>query len=149
MPETKANLLIVDDDASIRMSLSCLLKHLGYRVRVAEDGLSALIKISEEVPDVLLSDLQMPGMSGFELLAVVFGQFPGMRTIAMSGAFCGGEIPHGVAADAFYPKGSGVHSLLGMIETLPQGERMPLDSTTAWIAGQVLLFPFQPAPAGL
>jgi hypothetical protein len=36
-----------------------------------------------------------------------------------------------------------------MIETLPQGERMPLDSTTAWIAGQVLLFPFQPAPAGL
>jgi len=147
MPDTKANLLIVDDDATIRMSLCCLLKHFGYRVRVAEDGLSALIKISEEVPDILLSDLQMPGMSGFELLAVVFGQFPGLRTIAMSGAFCGVEIPAGVAADAFYAKGSGVGSLLRMIETLLQRQRLPIDSAAVWAADQVLFFPLQPAPA--
>jgi CheY-like chemotaxis protein len=148
MPDTKANLLIVDDDASIRMSLSCLFKHLGYRVRVAEDGLSALIKISEEAPDILLSDLQMPGMSGFELLAVVRSRFSGLPAIAMSGAFCGDEIPPGVAADAFYQKGSGVHLLLGIIEKLPQGERMRVDSATAWLVDEDLPAGFQPGLAG-
>ncbi len=128
MPNAKANLLVVDDEPSIRMSLSCLLKEIGYRVRTAEDGLSALSKIEEEIPDTLLSDLQMPGMSGFELLAVVRCRFPGLRTIAMSGAFCGDEVPCGVAADAFYAKGTGVGSLLRTIETLREGERKWVDS---------------------
>jgi CheY-like chemotaxis protein len=119
MPDTKANLLIVDDEPFIRRSLCCLLKDLGYRVRAAEDGMSALIKISEEVPDILLSDLHMPGMSGFELLAAVGCQFPGLRTIAMSGGFRGDEIPSGVAADAFFQKGSGVEKLLRMIDPSP------------------------------
>ena len=148
MPNAKANLLVVDDDSSIRMSLSCLLEAIGYRVRTAEDGLSALIKIGEEVPDILLSDLQMPGMSGFELLAAVRGRFDGLRTIAMSGAFSGVEVPLGVAADAFYQKGSGVELLLGMIEANHQRQRMQVDSVAAQLADQDLSSPFQPLPPG-
>ena len=53
----------------------------------AEDGFSALAEIRKEVPDILLSDLNMPRMSGFELLSVVRRRFPSIRTIAMSGAF--------------------------------------------------------------
>jgi DNA-binding NtrC family response regulator len=149
MPNTKANLLIVDDEPSIRMSLGCVLKQLGYRVRAAEDGVSALIEIDEEVPDILLSDLQMPGMSGFELLAAVGCRFPGMRTIAMSGGFSGDKVPSGVSADAFFQKGSGVEKLLRMIETPPQGERMGVDFAIARSADQDLFDAFQPAPAGL
>jgi len=125
MHETKANLLIVDDEPSIRMSLSHVLAEMGYRVRTAEDGVAALIAIDDEVPDILLSDLNMPGMSGFELLAKVRRQFPATHTIAMSGAFCGTEVPSGVAADAFYQKGSSLGSLLRMIENLPWHGRGP------------------------
>lgn len=125
MNQAKAKLLIVDDEPSIRMSLSLVLAEIGYRVRTAEDGVSALIALHEEVPEILLSDLNMPGMSGFELLSKVRCQFPAIQTIAMSGAFCGDEVPSGVAADAFYQKGSSVGSLLRMIENLPWHERAP------------------------
>jgi DNA-binding NarL/FixJ family response regulator len=67
----------------------------------------------------------MPGMSGFELLTQVHCRFPELRTIAMSGAFSGDDVPSGVAADSFYRKGSGVASLLRMLETLPSGQRVP------------------------
>src|SRR5580658_11019572 len=94
-----ARLLIVDDEPSIRFSLSCVLAEIGYDVRSAEDGFSALLEIRNEVPEILLSDLNMPGMSGFELLSQVRRQFPAIQTIAMSGAFHGDEVPSGVAAD--------------------------------------------------
>jgi hypothetical protein len=92
-------------------------------VRSAEDGFAALREIRTEVPELLLSDLNMPGMSGFELLTVVRRRFPAIRTIAMSGAFCGNEVPSGVAADRFYQKGSSIVALLRIMETLPQLER--------------------------
>ena len=56
-------------------------------MRSAEDGFSALEEIRRLTPDVLLSDLNMPHMSGFELLSVVRRRFPAIYAIAMSGAF--------------------------------------------------------------
>jgi CheY-like chemotaxis protein len=118
MPDTKPRLLIVDDQHSIRSSLSLVLAEIGYCVRTAEDGFSALAEMRVELPDILLSDLNMPGMSGFELLSVVKRRFPAMLTVAMSGAFQGNEVPSGVAADAFYQKGSSVGSLLMILNSL-------------------------------
>jgi len=123
MPAAKASLLIVDDALSIRMSLSQILARNGYTARSAEDCVSALAEIRREVPDYLISDLNMPGMSGFELLRVVRRQFPSIRAIAMSGAFLGDEVPSGVAADAFFQKGRGFVDLLKMIKSLPQPDR--------------------------
>jgi CheY-like chemotaxis protein len=144
MPGTKANLLIVDDEPGNRTSLSSMLMQLDYRVRSVEDGQSALDEIGVEVPDILLTDLHMPGMSGFELLAVVRRRFPCLRTIAMSGAFRGNEIPSGVDADAFYQKGSGVERLLTMIEAPAQRERMGVNFASARPADQELLTTFGP-----
>jgi CheY-like chemotaxis protein len=123
MPDTKASLLIVDDIPAIRTSLSYVLSEVGYSVRSAQDGFSALRELREEIPDILLSDLNMPGMCGYELLRVVHHRFPSIHVIAMSGAFSGDEVPSGVAADAFYQKGSGVDLLLRIIESLPLVER--------------------------
>lgn len=123
MPNTPATLLIVDDEPAIRESLSQVLTEIGYRVRSAEDGFSALREIAAEAPELLLSDLNMPGISGFELLSEVRRRFPAIRTIAMSGSFRGDEAPSGVAADGFYQKGSSVAALLRMMEALPQMER--------------------------
>jgi CheY-like chemotaxis protein len=121
----QARLLIVDDEAVIRSSMSQVLTEIGFAVRSAEDGLAALVEIRNEVPDLILSDLEMPGMSGFEFLSVVRRRLPWIRVIAMSGAFSGHEVPSGVAADAFYPKGSGVRCLLKIIDGLAWPERLP------------------------
>jgi CheY-like chemotaxis protein len=130
MPDTKAKLLIVDDEPSIRMSLSCLLAEIGYCVRTANDGFSALAEIRTEVPDILLSDLNMPRMSGFELLSVVRRRLPSIHTIAMSGGFSGNEVPSGVAADGFYQKGSSIGSLLKIMDALPRPDRQPQNHPT-------------------
>ena len=82
MPPEKAKLLIVDDDPQMRTLLSVILAESGYRVRSAEDGFSALAEIRKEIPDIILSDLNMPGMSGFELLSVVRRRFPAIRVVA-------------------------------------------------------------------
>ena len=137
MPNAQTRLLIVDDEPAIRTAMSHALGELGYRTRSAEDGFSALREIRLQMPDILLSDLNMPGMSGFELLSVVRRRFPAMHSIAMSGAFSGDEVPSGVAADAFYQKGSSMGALLQMIGTLTQMElraaRPPRMTDTIWV----------------
>ncbi len=136
MPEAKENLLIVDDEPSIRATLSWALTDFGYPVRTAEDGFSALIEIRKQIPDIVLSDLNMPGMSGFEFLSVIRRRFPSIPLIAMSGAFRGDEASSGIAADAFFQKGSGLRALLKILEELPRPVSLdstpqgtPLDST--------------------
>jgi CheY-like chemotaxis protein len=123
MPCEEARLLIVDDKQLIRESISHLFAEIGYSVRSAQDGFSALRELREEVPDILLSDLNMPGMCGYELMRVVRRRFPAIWVIAMSGAFSGNEVPSGVAADAFYQKGSNLGALLRIIESLRLMER--------------------------
>jgi CheY-like chemotaxis protein len=125
MPNAKVKLLIVDDEPSIRMSLSQILNASGNSVRSAVDGFSALTEIRQEAPEILLSDLYMPGMSGFELLSVVRLRFPAIQVIAMSGAFSGDGVPPGVAADAFYEKGTRVGSLLQIVKTMTEMKRPP------------------------
>ena len=123
MPSTKVKLLIVDDDASLRMLLSAIFTECGYSARSAEDGFSALSEIRNEVPDIILSDLNMPGMSGFELLSVVRRRFPAIRVIAMSGTLSGGVVLPGVVSDAFYEKGSKLSSLLQIIQDMTHMEQ--------------------------
>jgi CheY-like chemotaxis protein len=121
MPGAKMKLLIVDDDVSLRMSFSQLFAQLGYSVRSAADGFAALSEIRRDKPDIILSDLEMPGMSGFELLREVDQRFPAITLIAMSGAFSGNLVPRGVAAAAFYAKGTNLPSLLRIVEAANLG----------------------------
>jgi CheY-like chemotaxis protein len=100
-------ILLVDDDASVRITVAMLLEVAGYHVRTAKDGFDALLQLRHTSPDLIVSDLNMPHMSGFEFLSVVRRRFPELLVVAMSGAYGSGEaIPAGVIADAFYPKGT-------------------------------------------
>jgi CheY-like chemotaxis protein len=112
------SLLVVDDEALVRTCLSEMLIESGYAVRDASDGFSALAAIRDEIPDLILSDLNMPGMSGFEFLSVVRRRFPSIRVIAMSSGFSGTDFPNGVAADAFYQKGTHPTFLLRIVEDI-------------------------------
>jgi CheY-like chemotaxis protein len=130
-PGSPASLLIVDDEPAVRTLISEVLIGIGYHVRSAEDGISALAEIRKQMPDIILSDLNMPGMSGFELISVVRRSYPSIQVIAMSGAFSGEEAPSGIAADAFYQKGCGPGSLLKIIRALPRLDRISQDGNAA------------------
>ena len=123
MTRKKANILIAEDDQAVLESLEMVFSTLGYVVRTVTDGLQAVAALREAVPDILLSDLNMPGMSGYELLSIVNRRFPGVKSVAMSGAFPGNAIPSGLAADAFYEKGGGIPNLLRTMETALAAER--------------------------
>lgn len=56
-----AKLLIVDDEPSIRNSMSQVLVEIGYSVRSAQDAFTALVELRKQTPDIILSDLNMPG----------------------------------------------------------------------------------------
>lgn len=135
MPMRRTKLLIVDDEMPIRTSLTHILAKR-HSVRSAGDGFAALADMRQEVPDIILSDLNMPGMSGFEFLSVIRRRFPAILVIAMSGAFTGDDIPDGVIADAFYEKGTYLGSLLQMLEGMGSPERTsrPRPSAPIWIA---------------
>jgi len=61
-------ILVVDDEVEICAALSKFLHHRGYNVHMAHDGTSALERIREWKPDVVLLDVIMPGMSGIDVL---------------------------------------------------------------------------------
>jgi CheY-like chemotaxis protein len=120
---SKYRVLVVDDEMSIRESTSMLLRSAGYDVHTAEHGFDALLQLATVLPDVIVSDLNMPQMSGFEFLSVVRRRFPEIPVIAVSGAYdFGDQVPGGVIADAFYSKGRHhpeelLHAVAGLIKT--------------------------------
>jgi CheY-like chemotaxis protein len=101
----KIDILVVDDNTSVRETMALVLATERYQVATAQDGLDALWQIKNQVPELLLCDLEMPRMSGYELLSIVRRRFPGVGVVAMSGSYEGESVPPGVLADAFYAKG--------------------------------------------
>ena len=82
-----------------------MLEAQGYEVRCAEDGFEGLAALKQSLPDIIISDLRMPNMNGFEFLSVVRRRFPIIPVIVISGEFSGLSVPESVLADAFFPKG--------------------------------------------
>lgn len=98
-------ILVVDDDEMVRISCAKVLESKGFEVQTANDGFHALVQLRRAEPNVIISDLRMPNMSGFELLSVVRRRFPHIPVIAISGEF-NGTAPSGLIADHFFSKGS-------------------------------------------
>jgi two-component system response regulator HydG len=93
--ETKGRILVVDDEVNARTALVELLRDEGYAVESAADGFKALGKLEETTPDVVVTDLKMPGMDGIELLGRVRERAPDVAVIVMT-AF--GEVETAVKA---------------------------------------------------
>lgn len=97
-------ILFVDDEERLREMARAILESQGYEVLCAKDGFDGLSALRESLPDLIISDLQMPNMNGFEFLSVVRQRFPQIPVIVISGAFSGVDIPKSVLADAFFEK---------------------------------------------
>ena len=115
---SKAQILVVDDDPAVRTSLGALLMSAGYDVDTAIDGVTAVAHLSNTVPDLLVTDLDMPLMSGVELISHVRWRHPSVPVIAMSGEYRGDAVPASIIADRFYPKGQRLDHLLTTIASL-------------------------------
>ena len=61
-------LLVVDDDAGLLLAVSETLRAEGYEVRTARRGAEALIQVAQAIPDLIVSDIRMPGMDGYQLV---------------------------------------------------------------------------------
>ena len=69
-----AKVLVVDDEPNIVLSLEFLMEQAGFEVVTAEDGEQALARVNESQPDLLLLDISLPGMSGFDVLERLRGE---------------------------------------------------------------------------
>lgn len=97
-------ILVVDDDERIRTVSEQVLSP-NYEVCTACDGFEALALMRNALPDIIISDLNMPNMSGFELLSVVRRRFPQLPVIAITGEYSTTLVPEGLLADAIFHKG--------------------------------------------
>jgi len=78
-------ILVVDDEKDIRFSLTGILEDEGYQVISASSGLEALETARQELPDLVLLDIWMPGMDGLEALEKLKTLFPHLTVIMISG----------------------------------------------------------------
>ena len=67
----KVRILIIEDDADFRFILRMHLSAAGYQVQVAEDGVTGGRALLEQTPDLIISDVGMPFLNGFELLSLI------------------------------------------------------------------------------
>ena len=65
------NILVIDDNDDVRSVVSSVLSNFGFSVREASDGEAAIQMILAEKPDLIISDVRMPGMDGHHLLSAI------------------------------------------------------------------------------
>ena len=82
--KSAVSILIVDDEKMMRNLLSKILSREGYKIKTAEDGVAALEALKTEKIDIIISDMKMPRMNGFELLKIVKKEHPQIGVIIMT-----------------------------------------------------------------
>ena len=120
MPEK--TILVVDDDPSIRFLLRLIFEGAGYRVLEAQNGISALIRIRDEVPDLLVTDMMMPVMDGGALIERLRSEAStaGIRILAVTANPRAQEAA--ANADAVFGKPFDRSELLAIVSELLAGE---------------------------
>ncbi len=112
-------ILVVDDSITVRRVTQRLLKREGYRVALASDGLDALEKLQEEKPTVVLSDIEMPRMDGFDLARNIRGdaKLRDLPIIMITSRIAGKHREHAkeLGVDHYLGKPYSEEELLGLV----------------------------------
>jgi DNA-binding response OmpR family regulator len=114
-----ASILVADDEPNIVLALEFVLGEAGYRVRVAHDGQEALDAIAAELPDLMLLDVMMPRVSGYEVCQRVRENpaWRSLRVLMLSAKGRAVEIEKGLAlgADGYVTKPFALDELLAEV----------------------------------
>lgn len=121
-----ATILIIDDDEALRGTMRRILERQGHGVLEAGDGREGMALFRERDPDVVITDLIMPGQEGIETILQLRTEYPGARVLAVSG---GGRVAPGgplsdaveFGADASLAKPFSVEQLQQAVERLLAG----------------------------
>ncbi len=81
----KHTVLVVDDDKQVLGSILLILCASGYKVITGENAADALGRMEREVPDIVLTDIRMPGMDGIELAGIIHDRYPEIPILIMTG----------------------------------------------------------------
>jgi DNA-binding response OmpR family regulator len=115
-------ILIADDEPNIVVSLEFLMKQRGYVVRVAQTGEEALHAVGDFAPDLILLDVMMPRMSGYDLCQRVRENpaWQGIKIIMLSAKGRDIEVTKGIAvgADAYVTKPFSTKDLIAKVQEL-------------------------------
>ncbi len=121
-PERQRIVLVVDDSLTVRKITDRLLTREGYRVVVAKDGVEALEKLRDQLPDVVITDVEMPRMDGFDLVRNVRADevLKGLPVIMITSRTAEKHRQHAseIGVDVFLGKPYEEGELLGHIATL-------------------------------
>lgn len=116
------HVLIAEDDPSIVMSLEFLLSDAGYRVHTATSGDDAIVLAQMHTPELLVLDIMLPGMNGFEVCRDVRSraELSGMRILVLTARGREHEVARGLAlgADAYLTKPFATRELIRIVRQL-------------------------------
>ena len=84
-------ILVVDDDPHICLAVRAWLQHYGFKVAIADGGTTGLVALDSSTFDLMIVDIFMPGMRGFESIRVFHNHAPTVPLIAISGYAFSGE----------------------------------------------------------
>lgn len=115
-------ILIADDEPNIVVSLEFLMRQRGYDVRVASDGAAALAAVAEFRPDLVLLDVMMPSVSGYDVCQKLREnpEWQGIRIIMLSAKGREVEVSKGIAvgADAYVTKPFSTRDLVAKVSEM-------------------------------
>ena len=120
---SSAHILLVDDDPAVRGTMAFVLKRAGYRVGCAEDGEAGWHALCADPSDLLITDYEMPKLTGLELLRRVRAVSRRLPAILMSGRLPQGEadLESLLRPGAVIPKPFSIGALLGKVQELLHG----------------------------
>ncbi len=122
MPSTapKRNILIADDEKEIRLTLGTHFTNAGYTVTTASDGEEAVTILQSKSFDAVILDINMPKLTGFDVLRFIRKNFPAMKVVMLTGY---GDLRNAIesrrlGADDFISKPFGSEELMETLERL-------------------------------
>ena len=121
LPVTRTPILVVDDDDTLRGVMGEALQHAGYAVRTAANGLDALVTAAAVEPSLVILDMHMPILNGWEFAEElgILGLAPRPRLLIITGETPDAETAaEQVDADDFLRKPFGLDELLDKVEQL-------------------------------
>ncbi len=133
------SVLVVEDDASLRLGLEKTLRSEGYRVRVASTGSDGLESALTERPDLVLLDLMLPNMNGFEVLKELRARDAELPVIILTAKGSEEDKVRGLAlgADDYVVKPFGVMELLARVDAQLRRRRLARSALQSLTLGDV------------